>query len=386
MKILKTLDSKISKKSGRDQKILMPFVELFIKKGQPIGSNTLKQAGLKDLSSATIRNYFIKLEKEGFLQQAHASSGRTPTEKAYQAYAAYQVTKANDNNTWHFSLNEELDQYEGKEVVYYLKQLIETLSEISKTSVFISAPRFDHDRILHVKLVALDHHRCVCIIVTDFGQINTEVLYTKHKLTTFSVKRLEQYFDFRLQGIDGTEEPKDLSEAELSLAKYFFNEVLVRYIVGYSNFKQEEIYHTGFSKLLCYPDFDTPETLAHGLSIFENPSIIQSISRQCQLNNELSYWIGDQLHTFDKRLKHCTIIAIPYQINQAVSGTLGLLGPLRLPYPKLFSLIQCYADNISKVLTKNIFNHQIIFRKPSEKLYLETKEPLIVNQSHHSFY
>lgn len=80
------MKSTSSKKQEKESQVLVGLIELFIKNGKPIGSNTLKESSFEHLSSATIRNYFFKLEEQGFLSQQHSSGGRVPTDLAYKFY------------------------------------------------------------------------------------------------------------------------------------------------------------------------------------------------------------------------------------------------------------------------------------------------------------
>ena len=76
-------------KEEREKKVLIGLISLYIETGKSVGSDTLRKKGFKDLSSATIRNYFVRLEEAGYLHQAHSSGGRVPTKKAYRLFADY---------------------------------------------------------------------------------------------------------------------------------------------------------------------------------------------------------------------------------------------------------------------------------------------------------
>ena len=84
---LKSLPSKKPSKTDRERSVLLGLVDLYLKLGKPIGSQTLQDHGFESLSSATIRNYFSKMESDGFLKQQHTSGGRIPTAKAFRLYA-----------------------------------------------------------------------------------------------------------------------------------------------------------------------------------------------------------------------------------------------------------------------------------------------------------
>lgn len=378
MSALKPLVGKRPGKQERERKVLMGLVEYYLKTGKPVGSNTLKDAGFEDLSSATIRNYFAHLEDDGFLTQQHASGGRIPTHKAFRLYANEYVDNDTDMPP-DDQVMAELRNTETREIAAFLQKSAETLSALSNSAVFLSAPRFDHDFISGIKLVPIDHVRCLCVIITDFGVIQTEVLHLDRKLTSFTVKRLEAYFHWRLTGND---QPENLEVEEERFAQNLYNELMVRYIVGYSNFTNEEIYRTAFSRLLHYPEFHDPVALANSLSLFENAHSMRLLLKECSKTNRLKFWIGDDLSIFAKEAPDCAVIAIPYHINQQAAGAIGILGPARVPYREIFGLLRAFTYNISTALTRSIYKFKIQFRQPQPgSAYLKSDEQHQLGQS-----
>src|SRR5438045_1193035 len=83
----KSLPQRKLPKADREHSVLLGLIELYLKTGKPIGSHTLQENGFDSLSSATIRNYFSKMEEAGYLKQQHTSGGRIPTQKAFRLYA-----------------------------------------------------------------------------------------------------------------------------------------------------------------------------------------------------------------------------------------------------------------------------------------------------------
>jgi heat-inducible transcriptional repressor len=355
----KTIVGKRPGKHDRERKVLLGLVEYYLKSNKPVGSNTLKEAGFGDLSSATIRNYFAHLEEEGYLSQQHASGGRIPTHKAFRLYANEYVeteTCSPEDDLFH-----NLRNGETHEIAAYLQKAAETLSTLSKNAVFLSSPRFDHDFIVGLKLVPIDHARCLCIMITDFGVIKTEVIPVDNKFSSFAVKRIESYFHWRLTGND---KPTQLDHEEERFAQAIYNEIMVRYIVGYSNFSNEEIYRTGFSQLLNYPEFHDPLSLSSSLALFENTHSMQLLLKECSKMNRLKFWIGDDLSPVTADTPYCSVIAIPYHINQQSIGALGILGPARMPYRELFGMMRAFSASISTALTKSVYKFKIKFRQP----------------------
>lgn len=374
---LKTIPIKRFGKQDRERKVLLGLVDYYIKTGKPVGSNTLKETGFEDLSSATIRNYFANLENEGFLSQAHSSGGRIPTNLAFRTYAQAHFDNPTESLGDPFKATRD---FESREITKLLQDSSETLGMLTNCAVFLSAPRFDQDFVVDLKLIPLDASRCLCVIITDFGVIRTEIVQAPTKLSTFSVKRIESYFHWRLTGID---KPKELKNEEEAIAQSLYNELMVRYIVGYSNFINEEIHRTGFSRLLAYPDFQDAGILATSLALFENAHSMRLLLKECMALNHLKFWIGDDLAPFSTtHIPDCAVIAIPYYINRNAVGAVGILGPARIPYQTLFGLLRSFSENVSDALTRNIYKYKISFRQPQTgSLFLKQEKHGLLESS-----
>lgn len=363
-------------KFEREKRVLLGLVEYYIQTGKPVGSNTLREAEFGDLSSATIRNYFSNLEEQGYLIQSHASGGRIPTSLAYRVYAQ-EFLLTNDSLKNHPF--EELKEFDSREIATFLQDGAEKLSQETNCAVFLSAPRFDHDFIVDIKLVLLDSSRCLSVVVSDFGTVNTEVIYLPKKLSNFAIKRIESYFQVRLTGLG---ECENLEKDEKEIAQKIYHESLLRYVVGYSNFIDDDIYRTGFSRLLNYPDFQETSSLTSALALFENVHSMRLLLKECKNSKQIKFWIGDDLLDYSQSSPNCTVITIPYFINQVPVGALGILGPTRMPYRSLFCKLQAFSDSVSQTLTRIIYKFKISFRQPENgKINFEKEENQLLNQS-----
>lgn len=379
MKGLKPAIKKASKHE-RERKVLLGLVEYYIKTGKPVGSNTLKEMGFADLSSATIRNYFAHLEEEGLLQQQHSSGGRIPTDKAYRFYASENLDDSLSDKPTSADPFGTLQSNETREITLFLQNAAERLSALSKTAVFLSAPYFEQDFITGIRLMALDATRCLCALITDFGEVRTEVLHIGQKLSAFTSKRLEDYFNWRL---NGQNKPVNLTKEEDELAQKLYNELMVRYIVTYSQINNEEIYRTGFSTLLTYSEFHDPLSLSHSLSLFEHTQGMRLLLKECCKLNTLKFWIGDDLIAYSPHaISNCAVLATPYCVNTQAVGAIGLLGPTRLPYRTLFALLRECADTINLSLTRNLYKFKINMRQPKQEVFnLAQQEFTLIGQT-----
>jgi heat-inducible transcriptional repressor len=355
-------------KQEREDLVFLGLIELYLKTGAPIGSNTLKDCGFEFLSSATIRNYFGKLENEGFLKRHHISGGAIPTAIAFRKYADFCLQDIQLEEKDDRVLQESLKK-ESNELSTYLQKAAELLSKVSHSATLLSAPRFDQDSIHDVKIVSLDKNKLLCVLMTTFGLIRTETLYSPIDLEEDFAKKMEQFFLWRIGKI---EKPKIEDNALYSLITAFYNEIMVRHAVGYSSFATEDLYRTGLSRLLNYPEFSDPANLALSLSLFEDSDKMRLLLKECMYKNQLCYWIGEDLGKFGYESKEVSVIAIPYRINQIAVGAVAILGPMRLPYKRLFGTLSAFSEYVSENLTNSLYKFKITFRQPSERVATKT--------------
>lgn len=355
----KPLPAKKLPKTDREQAVLLGLIELYLKTGKPIGSHTLQENGFESLSSATIRNYFAKMEEAGFLKQQHTSGGRIPTEKAFRLYADAHFQEGILEKA-HEEALEKVFQERGKELATLLNKSADALSELTKCAVFVSAPRFDQDFIQDVKLIRLGGEKVLTVLITDFGLVRTETVYLEKEADPSFLRTTEEYFLWRMR--EG-EKPLFKNEAEAKLAQRIYNEIMVRHVVGYANFPEEEIIRTGLSKLLSYPEFNDATALASSLALLEDENQMRELLRASCKQNEMTLWIGDELVPFVPEKAECAVLAIPYRINQTIAGAVGILGPMRVPYRNLFALMQIFSEHLSTALTESLYKFKITFRQ-----------------------
>ncbi|NGX56394.1 MAG: Heat-inducible transcription repressor HrcA [Candidatus Anoxychlamydiales bacterium] len=349
-------------KEDKETNILLGLIDLYIKSNAPIGSNFLKENFFKDMSSATIRNYFSKLEEKGYLEQVHISGGRVPTSKAFKKYAEKNLDHKNIDKKDLDFLNQELIQ-DSKKITDFLIKSAESLSNLVNASVFLSLPRFDQDYISNIKLILLEDNKILCVIVTDFGMIKTQTLYIKKNVSEKLLSKIEEFFLYRMSKAN----KPFLMPEEKRIATHLYNEIMIRYVVGYASCNSEYIYKTGLSKLLSYDEFKDPIKLAECLSIFENSTKMNQILLDTIKNNQISFYIADDLLKFDIESQNSSIICMSYKINEIIAGAVVLLLPIRAPYKKIFAILKEYTKNLSNTLTKNIYKYKISFHSPLDK-------------------
>ena len=359
----KSLPARKLPKTDREQGVLLGVVELYLKSMRPIGSQTLQENGFDSLSTATIRNYFAKMEEQGYLKQQHTSGGRIPTAKAFRFYADHFRQQGIIEDSQETAFDEAFAK-EGREIAAWISRAAEALSDASQCAVFISTPRFDQDFIQDVRLLMLEKDKILSVLITDFGLIRTETIYLGEPVNASFLRSAEEYFLWRM---NKGEKPLFQNEAESKLVQRIYNEVMVRHVVGYANFPAEDIVRTGLSKLLTYQEFNDAAALARSLSLLEDQAQMRALLRECSKQNQLLSWIGDELCPYVPPESECTVISIPYKIGELNAGAVAILGPMRLPYRNIFGLLQSFSERLSRKLTEGIYKYKITFRQPEKR-------------------
>ena len=359
---------KQSVRRDKEKKILFSLVEHYLKTGKPVGSHSLQEEACADISSATIRNYFVSLERDGYLKQQHLSGGRIPQGKAFAEYAKNcfdRVCHEKRDRTTPLPLR---DTISSSDVISFLQSAADFLSIQAGAAVAISSPRFDHDVITELKFVFIDVQRVLAVITTEFGLIHTALVYSGFTLSHALLRKADRFARSRL--FHETLEI-DLFEAdELEHVRKLYQEAMASYFVGYSSVSQEDLWRTGFSRLLQRPEFEETQAISASLSLFENVNALRGFSREAIRSGHIRFWIGDDLLPYVVGESNCAVIAIPYSVGSRAVGSLLIIGSMSVFYQDLFCLMDDASSQISSILTNCLMHHRMTYRMPETQALL----------------
>lgn len=360
------------KRNKRALEVLFSLIELYLKTGKPVASSTLKEECLPHLSSATIRNYFQELEESGLLEQMHTSGGRVPTVESFKLFAQNSIqNKKIDPQDELFFLNH-LD-FKTSELQRSIEIAVECLSEATGLACLITSPRFDQDFIKEIRLFVLDSTRVLSVIITQFSVCYTDILHIPKKLSSFSAKRIEAFFQSKLQPKAVSLE--ELTDEEYPIALQLYQEISLRFMVRYANFTTDEVQKAGLFRLLNFTEFHDPALLGSTLSLMENPSKVHEMIQRTMRSDQISYHVADPVN------HETTVLSIPYRVDGKRVGAIALFGPMRIPYPRLFALLNHFRNLFEKQLEQVVHANNISLRTPETTL--EHNPPLFLESYHH---
>ena len=329
--------------SERKKKILSAVIETNVKSknAEAVSSKQLQEEYLPKLSSATIRNELNALEEMGYLTHLHTSSGRVPTKEGYEKYI---------NELMH---EKKLSSKEKESIkssfanrLLNIRDIIErsakTISKATNyTSIVYSGPS-NRAIIKDIKLYPVSNSTQLVVVVT-----NEKVINELTNLGTNNEQELKAAADILKELFAGKQLSliKDKSfrnrvvTKELKKYKIVFDRVLE--IIEASEESPKNISIAGKDKLMDYPEFNSVEKFKKAVSVFENTkSILPLVKSGSDL--EISINVGSD----DTGLEDCSVITVSCNIYGETKLTAGVIGPMRMDYPKAISVLKEVAQTI----------------------------------------
>ena len=329
--------------SERKKKILSAVVETNVKSknAEPVSSKQLQEEYLPKLSSATIRNELNALEEMGYLTHLHTSSGRVPTKEGYEKYI---------NELMHerklTSKEKETIKSNFANRLLNIRDIIErsakTISKATNyTSIVYSGPS-NKAIIQDIKLYPVSQSTQLVVVVTNEKVINelTNLGTNSEQELNAAAEILKELFvGKQLSYIKNKSFRNKVVTKELKKYKIVFDRVLE--IIEASEDSQKNISIAGKDKLMEYPEFNTVEKFKKAVSVFENT---ESILPLVKSGNDLE--ISIDVGSDDTGLEDCSIVTVSCNIYGDTKLTAGVIGPMRMDYPKAISVLKEVAQTI----------------------------------------
>jgi len=334
----------IDKLSERKQKILKAVVDEYITSASPISSGEIKAKHFDDISSATIRNELSALEEMGYLIQPHTSAGRIPAKKAYNLY----VEKFLESNSLTKeevaaigeAFNDRFDKIED-----IVRRTAKVISDVTNYTSVIVLKNINKVVLKEVKLVDLDEHTVLVVMITDSGIIRDKIITLNKTVDTQYINDANAMVNkiFAGKTVNEVKNPDRLVEEGLQNFKELFERILA-ILDSYAENPTDTVFMDGQSKFLEYPEHDI-ETTKGFLSVLDTKERLAEIIDD-GTDIEFSVKIGkDENGGIDK----CAIVTAKYMLNGKEIGHAGVIGPERMDYSKVMSVLKCVSDALEEM-------------------------------------
>lgn len=335
--------------SERKIKILQTIIRTYLETGEPVGSRTISKDADLSLSSATIRNEMSDLEEMGYIIQPHTSAGRIPTDKAYRLYVD---TMLDDKKIEVQNLKEELEHKAGR-IDALLKQIARFLASNTNYATMVSGPRYKSKKVKFIQITPVDESSLLAVIVLDNNVVRNQILKIDEATDQELVLKLNFILNTTLNGLDVTEMNlaviRSIKEQAGSHAKVIDS---VLELIGNVLTEDDdlEIYTSGATNFLKYPELSSKSETTELLNAFEEKGIINNWLEAAGHDSEtrdIQVYIGNE--TKIDTMKDCSMVTATYKIHEGVYGKIGIIGPKRMDYDKVVSTLQSLMTELDDI-------------------------------------
>ncbi|MEP6945357.1 MAG: heat-inducible transcriptional repressor HrcA [Acidobacteriota bacterium] len=356
---------------SRGQIILSAIINEHFVTGEPVGSKTLavKFANASGLSSATIRNVMGELEEMGMLEQPHTSAGRVPTDKGYRFYVdnLLGVLSISNDDLTRIGEGFGLKPMDLGDFADTPDRLMERtsqlLSALSNNVGIVVSPSLASDRLQHIEFVNLSDNRILVVLVSRPNIVHNKIIRLN---VTFSREELERTANYLNSEFAG----KSLAEIRAEIMglmheeKALFDKLLQTAVILCSESIERdedrlgEVFVDGASNILTKGDFADLERLRELLRTIGEKSRLMQILTECierdaASKGDVQVVIGMENRT--PSFQNCTLISAPYRIgNSSAVGTLSVLGPTRMEYARMISIVSYVARTLERLMSTDV--------------------------------
>ena len=322
----------------RQSNVLKLIVERYIKEAKPIGSKIISKA-LK-CSSATVRNEMAALENAGYLEKTHTSSGRVPSELGYRYYVdnLMELKKMNAEDMLKLQIVFRNQQLALSDVI---TKSLQVISDITNYTTIVLGSTSHENLLKQIEVVPIDDTSMIVIIVTDKGHVEHKSI----KLNDVSLDEIKKTVNLINNLIAGT--PIDEVSAKL---EYEIKPIIGKYVKQheqlynafyhvFNDFTNQEVNVVGRHKILEQPEFSNVNKIKKIFDKLDNEEVLREIKED--MDNNIKVYIGNESNIDED----VTVIKTKFK-NGADEGTLAIVGPKRMDYERVVSLLEYLKNNI----------------------------------------
>ena len=334
--------------TDRQKTIIMLVVRDYIETAQPVGSLRLVEHYHLDMSSATIRNEMAALTEMGYLRQPHTSAGRVPSEDGYRYFVSHALHQAEISETVQNTISHQFHQ-SRPDVEQWMTLAASVLAHQSQAVSLVTAPHAEKARYKHVELISTQGRQVLMVLVMLGGEVNQQILTLAEPVTQERLSAAAMRINQSLQGrsfedMASLASHSDALEADIiSLIALDMRRVSER-VSG-------NLYYDGLTNVLAEPEFNAPEDARRALRLFDERSTLQDLLSRTVSNSGVGgvqVLIGGE-GTWEE-LRQCSMVLARYGIPGHVTGMLGVLGPMRMPYSKTIPTVRFVAGLLSDLV------------------------------------
>ena len=342
----------------KDKIVLTLVIESYVRHGRPVSSGSISQTRRISASPATLRNIMSNLEEMGFLSQPHTSAGRVPTDRGLRHYVGGLLAKKGLPEERAALIQEEFPSRTA-DFDSLLIQACRILADSSDNLGFVISPHIFRLPFEHLRFIKISDRRILIILVTPFHMVLTETLESPLPLTQAELDRASQHVNqhFRGKTILFVRDAL-LQELPHHRVKYedTLNKLLDLLKASIAKGQGENrIFLQGTSRLLGKAELFNMDKLRALFENFEEKAALVKLLSDFISLDRVKVLIGSEVNF--PNVQDCSLVLSHYGYSNQVLGSLGIIGPKRIPYEKIIPLVDRMAKRLSLAIT--VFGREV---------------------------
>ena len=342
----------MSELTDRQKSLLLLIIRDYIESAQPVGSKRLVEYYHLRLSSATIRNEMGALTEMGYLRQPHTSAGRVPTEEGYRYFVSQMMNQAELPASIQATISHQF--YQARPGVdQWMTLAASVLAHQSQGVSVVTAPHAEKAKYKHVELISTQGRQVLMVLVMAGGEVSQQILTLAEPVSQERLSQTASRLNQLLTGqtVDSiTSLPARADALEQDILSLIYQDMR-RSAESISG----EIYTDGFANVLYEPEFAESDEARRALKIFEERSTLQDLLARTTGNSTvgaLQVLVGGEGEW--EELRQCSIVLARYGVPGLATGTLGVLGPMRMSYARAIPTVRYVAGLLSDLVNDTI--------------------------------
>lgn len=337
----------------RKMRILKAIVRNYLETGEPVGSRTISKLTDLKLSSATIRNEMADLEEMGLITQPHTSAGRIPTDAGYRLYVDDMLNS--EKEELQSARREMLDMKDlllekQDRLEIMLQKVAKTLAVSTNYASMISSPTTRSSKIKFIQLSQVDPNNVLAVIVIEGNLIRNKVIPVEEELSAENMLKLNMLLNTNLCGLAVEEITLGLIEGikrNAGIHTAIINDVIDAAAEIVRSEEELKIYTSGANNIFKYPELADHQRASEIISDFEEKQALGSIVQETLAadgEKGIQVYIGDEMPV--ARMRDCSVVTATYELGEGMKGTIGIIGPKRMDYDKVVSVLQTIMSQL----------------------------------------
>jgi heat-inducible transcriptional repressor len=334
--------------SERQKLILALVIRDYIETAQPVGSVHLVQRYVLDMSSATVRNEMVALTEKGYLRQPHTSAGRVPTEEGYRYFVRQLMGQTELPLMTRRTIAHQFYQA-GHDVDRWMRLAASVLAQHSQAASLVTAPHPEQSRFKHLELISTMGRQVLMVLVLSGGDVRQQMLTLAEPVSQEQLSQAAQQINN--QCLNMTPEAIGSLSGGMSALEQDVLKLIVGDMLRSQQVLAGEVYRDGLAQVLSEPEFAEVEGARKALRILEERSLLEDLLSRTVLTSNVGgvqVLIGGE-GTWEE-LRDCSMVLARYGVPGLATGTLGVLGPIRMAYGQSISTVRFIAGLLSDLV------------------------------------